>query len=43
MTIDRTRLVYGVDTHLDEREHTTVSALITMPLRKGTRRLVNLP
>ncbi|MFN7531659.1 MAG: sterol desaturase family protein, partial [Gemmatimonas sp.] len=36
MTIDRSRLVYGVDTHLDDREHTTARALLTMPLRKGT-------
>ncbi|MFN9311333.1 sterol desaturase family protein, partial [Gemmatimonas sp.] len=43
MTIDRSRLVYGIDTHFDEHEHTTAGALLTMPLRKGTRRLVDMP
>lgn len=41
MTIDRSRLVYGIDTHLADAEHTTASALLTMPLRKGTGRLVD--
>jgi len=40
-TIDRAQLTYGIDTHLGDAEHTTVGALLTMPLRKGTRRLVD--
>jgi sterol desaturase/sphingolipid hydroxylase (fatty acid hydroxylase superfamily) len=36
-TLDRSALVYGVDTHLDPAEHTTVGALLTMPLRRGTK------
>jgi sterol desaturase/sphingolipid hydroxylase (fatty acid hydroxylase superfamily) len=36
-TMDRTRIVYGVDTHLDPAEHSTVTALLTMPLRPGTK------
>lgn len=35
--LDREALVYGVDTHLDAREHSTVGALLTMPLRPGTK------
>lgn len=38
MTIDRSQLVYGIDTHMDPKEHTTVGALLTMPLRGGKRR-----
>lgn len=37
-TFDRTAIVYGVDTHLNAREHDTVRALLTMPLRPGTKR-----
>jgi sterol desaturase/sphingolipid hydroxylase (fatty acid hydroxylase superfamily) len=37
-TLDRAALVYGVDTHMEPREHETVRALLTMPLRPGTRR-----
>jgi sterol desaturase/sphingolipid hydroxylase (fatty acid hydroxylase superfamily) len=37
MDMDRARLVYGIDTHMDEREHGTVAALLTMPLRPGTK------
>lgn len=37
MDMDRARLVYGIDTHMDEREHGTVGALLTMPLRAGTK------
>lgn len=36
-TLDRSALVYGVDTHLDPAEHSTVGALLTMPLRRGTK------
>lgn len=32
-TLDRSALVYGVDTHMDPKEHTTVGALLTMPFR----------
>lgn len=35
--LDREALVYGVDTHLDAREHSTVGALLTMPLRPRTK------
>jgi sterol desaturase/sphingolipid hydroxylase (fatty acid hydroxylase superfamily) len=38
MTLDRTKLVYGIDTHMDPREHGTVGALLTMPLRRVDRR-----
>lgn len=37
MDMERARLVYGVDTHMDPREHGTVGALLTMPLRPGTK------
>ncbi len=37
MSMERARLVYGVDTHMDPAEHTTVGALLTMPLRPGTK------
>ena len=37
MDMDRARLVYGVDTHMDAAEHGTVGALLTMPLRPGTK------
>jgi sterol desaturase/sphingolipid hydroxylase (fatty acid hydroxylase superfamily) len=37
-TMDRSRLVYGVDTHMEPTEHGSVWALITMPLRPGTKR-----
>ncbi|MDQ8145582.1 MAG: sterol desaturase family protein [Gemmatimonadota bacterium] len=40
-TIDRAQLTYGIDTHLADAEHASVGALLTMPLRKGTRRLVD--
>ena len=35
--MDRTAIVYGVDTHMAEGEHRTIGALLTMPLRKGTK------
>ena len=34
MDMDRAKLVYGIDTHMDAREHETVGALLTMPLRR---------
>lgn len=37
MSMERARLVYGVDTHMDPAEHTTVGALLSMPLRRGTK------
>jgi sterol desaturase/sphingolipid hydroxylase (fatty acid hydroxylase superfamily) len=37
MTLDRTKLVYGIDTHMDPKEHRTVGALLTMPLRPRKR------
>ncbi|MFM8567333.1 MAG: sterol desaturase family protein [Gemmatimonadota bacterium] len=40
-TIGRAQLTYGIDTHLADAEHASVGALLTMPLRKGTRRLVD--
>jgi sterol desaturase/sphingolipid hydroxylase (fatty acid hydroxylase superfamily) len=36
-TMDRSQLVYGIDTHMAPAEHATVGALLTMPLRKGTK------
>ena len=36
--MERTQVVYGVDTHMAPAEHTTVGALLTMPLRPGTKR-----
>jgi len=38
MDMDRACLVYGIDTHMEVREHGTVGALLTMPLRPGTKR-----
>lgn len=38
MDLERARLVYGIDTHMDVREHGTVGALLTMPLRPGMKR-----
>lgn len=38
MDMDRARLVYGIDTHMDVREHGTVGALLTMPMRPGVKR-----
>jgi sterol desaturase/sphingolipid hydroxylase (fatty acid hydroxylase superfamily) len=32
-TLDRSKLVYGVDTHMAPAEHATVGALLTMPFR----------
>jgi len=32
-TLDRSKLVYGVDTHMEPTEHGTVRALLTMPFR----------
>jgi sterol desaturase/sphingolipid hydroxylase (fatty acid hydroxylase superfamily) len=32
-TMDRTTIVYGVDTHMDPKEHATIGALLTMPFR----------
>lgn len=37
MDMDRARLVYGIDTHMDVAEHGTVGALLGMPLRPGTK------
>ncbi len=37
MSLERAKLVYGIDTHMDPKEHTTVGALMTMPLRRGTK------
>ncbi|HMS02936.1 MAG TPA: sterol desaturase family protein, partial [Gemmatimonadaceae bacterium] len=37
-TMDRTGIVYGVDTHMAPAEHGSVRALLTMPLRPGTKR-----
>ena len=37
MDMDRARLVYGIDTHMGVAEHGTVGALLTMPLRPGTK------
>ncbi len=36
-TLDRSRIVYGIDTHMDPGEHTSVKALLTMPTRRGTK------
>ncbi|MBL8996711.1 MAG: sterol desaturase family protein [Gemmatimonadales bacterium] len=33
MSLERARLVYGIDTHMDPKEHATVGALLTMPFR----------
>lgn len=33
MTLERARLVYGIDTHMDPKEHASVGALLTMPFR----------
>jgi sterol desaturase/sphingolipid hydroxylase (fatty acid hydroxylase superfamily) len=32
-TIDQAQLVYGIDTHMDPKEHTSIGALLTMPFR----------
>lgn len=37
ISMERARLVYGVDTHMAPAEHETVGALLTMPLRPGTK------
>lgn len=37
-TMDRRQIVYGVDTHMEPAEHGSVRALLTMPLRPGTKR-----
>ncbi len=37
-SLDRGSLVYGVDTHMDAAEHSTVGALFTLPLRAGKKR-----
>ncbi|MCE2941734.1 MAG: sterol desaturase family protein [Gemmatimonadetes bacterium] len=37
MTLERAALVYGIDTHMAPREHGTVGALLTMPLRPGIK------
>lgn len=34
MTIDRDQLVYGVDTHMHEHEHTNLFTLLLIPFRK---------
>ena len=33
MTMERAQVVYGIDTHMDPKEHGTVGALLTMPFR----------
>ena len=33
MSLERARLVYGIDTHMDSKEHSSVGALLTMPFR----------
>ena len=33
MSLERARLTYGIDTHMDPREHASVGALLTMPFR----------
>lgn len=33
MSLERAQLRYGIDTHLDPKEHSTVAALFTMPFR----------
>ena len=33
LTLDREKLVYGIDTHMDPKEHASVGALFTMPFR----------
>jgi len=38
MDMDRAKLVYGIDTHMDPKEHRSVGALFTMPLRAGKKR-----
>jgi len=40
-TMERGALTYGIDTHLAPAEHTSIGALLTLPLRKGTKRLVD--
>lgn len=37
MDMDRAKLVYGIDTHMNATEHETVGALITMPLRRRNK------
>jgi sterol desaturase/sphingolipid hydroxylase (fatty acid hydroxylase superfamily) len=37
MSMERAKLVYGIDTHMDPKEHASVGALMTMPLRPGTK------
>lgn len=32
-TIDQSQLVYGIDTHMDPKEHSSIPALLTMPFR----------
>ena len=39
--MDRTQIVYGVDTHMAPEEHITIGALLTMPLRRGTKQSAN--
>lgn len=36
-TLERSALTYGVDTHMDAKEHGTVGALLTMPFRAYSR------
>lgn len=38
LSMERAALVYGIDTHMAPQEHATVGALLTMPLRRGTKR-----
>lgn len=38
-TLERDSIVYGVDTHMDASEHSSVRSLLTMPLRSGKKRV----
>lgn len=38
MSLERARLVYGIDTHMDPKEHASVGALLTMPFRPYRKR-----
>ena len=33
MSLERAQLTYGIDSHMDPKEHSTVGALLTMPFR----------
>jgi sterol desaturase/sphingolipid hydroxylase (fatty acid hydroxylase superfamily) len=36
-TLDRSAFVFGVDTHMDPKEHSTIPSLLGMPFRKYTK------